>query len=175
MKHGMCIVGIAVFCLAAALPARGEQGGCKEDSDCVPQQCCHPTTCGPKSSAPDCSGKMCTAMCQPNTLDCGGRCLCVEGTCQAQLNSTSDAAPAAAGAAKRCGGIAGVKCGEKEYCRFDDGSCGVADKEGLCAPIPQFCPMDFKPVCGCDGKTYSNACHAHAAGQNVKHTGDCNK
>ncbi|HAN30250.1 MAG TPA: hypothetical protein DCQ06_01510, partial [Myxococcales bacterium] len=58
-------------------------------------------------------------------------------------------------------------CSKGFYC---NGPCG---QSGKCAPIPQMCTMEFKPVCGCDKKTYGNACSAAAAGVSVASQGDC--
>ena len=42
----------------------------------------------------------------------------------------------------------------------------VAQKERMCT-------MQFDPVCGCNGKTYSNACVAKAAGVLKMEKGAC--
>ena len=61
-------------------------------------------------------------------------------------------------------------CADGEFCRFPRGECGG---DGTCTLLPEVCGMDYKPVCGCNGETYSNACDAHSYGVSVDYAGDC--
>lgn len=71
-----------------------------------------------------------------------------------------------------CGGIAGIACPEGAFCDMA-GHCGAADQSGVCVAVPTKCTRDFRPVCGCDGQTYGNACTAHAARVSVFAQGEC--
>ena len=58
---------------------------CLQDSDCVPEQCCHATSCINKANKFACN-LFCTQECKPNTLDCGqGSCKCINNKCAASL------------------------------------------------------------------------------------------
>jgi hypothetical protein len=73
-----------------------------------------------------------------------------------------------------CGGIAGLRCPEKQYCAYaPEAQCGAADMSGTCAPMPDMCTQQVDEVCGCDDKTYGNACMAAQAGVSVVMKGAC--
>lgn len=73
-----------------------------------------------------------------------------------------------------CGGLLGASCGPGEYCHYGTAdTCGAADALGSCYVVPEVCDLSYNPVCGCDGKDYSNACHAHRYGVNVASLGEC--
>lgn len=78
-------------------------------------------------------------------------------------------------ASNMCGGMMGLACDEGSYCEYEIGTCGAADQTGLCAPKTEMCTRDYRPVCGCDGETYGNACTAAAAGVSLVSEGECEK
>lgn len=70
--------------------------------------------------------------------------------------------------------MASTEC-STEFCRWPEGhTCGDGTDGTCVAKIINFDCSDLVAyVCGCDGKTYNNACFATAAGESVAYTGMC--
>ncbi|MBK8169651.1 MAG: hypothetical protein IPK60_04830 [Sandaracinaceae bacterium] len=88
--------------------------------------------------------------------------------------SAPDFGPPPDAGSRFCGGFAGLRCPEGEFCMYSrDAICGFADGSGECAPMPIDCDDVDSPVCGCNGVTYVNECRAAMAGTSVQYTGIC--
>lgn len=78
---GFMLLSISLLLSSCATVPEEEQ--CLVDSDCVAATCCHATEGVNSAFAPSCEGQLCTANCEPGTLDCGYNVLeCVKGGCK---------------------------------------------------------------------------------------------
>lgn len=73
-----------------------------------------------------------------------------------------------------CGSRGLPTCGAPLFCKWEPmASCGRFDAPGVCTKKPDACITLYKPVCGCDRKTYGNSCEASRAGVSVDYEGVC--
>ncbi|MBX9773060.1 MAG: Kazal domain-containing protein [Xanthobacteraceae bacterium] len=81
----------------------------------------------------------------------------------------------AAGLGRFCGGRLGIACDRGLFCDFPAGTCGSDNAEGTCVTIRRFCArrLTFRPVCGCNGRTYPNDCQRRQAIVAKRHDGRC--
>ena len=68
------------------------------------------------------------------------------------------------------------RCATGLLCIPSDAHCNVEWEGGTCALPAKTVTCDREetnPVCGCDGKTYANACLARVSGAGISHAGEC--
>jgi len=139
-------------------------GGCLGKADCAAGTACDVGACGTAGTcvaAPAGCPKNLQPVCGCDGVTYGNQCLRLQAGVGAAYDGSCSGGTCA---------IGNPSCPSDLYCA---GAIGLCTGVGSCAAKPQICPMNVAPVCGCDGKTYGNACLAAGAGVSVSGNGAC--
>ena len=122
------------------------QAGVAKDHDGPCGEPCDAVVCPPDGKAVDTDGDGCADLCA-----CPGDGSLGLSDCGASCKGPSD-------------------CKDGTWCQKKEGAC---EAEGQCVPTPEACPVEPKPVCGCDGKSHENPCQAALLGVSIKQADVC--
>jgi len=168
-EASMRILVVSCLLLAALLvspPSHAQS--CVSDCGCPPGQICQEDHAGGH-----CEIAFCPEDYRPV---CGFNGMTYSNACRASVARVKVAhdGPCESPSAL-CDGLAGMPCPDGLFCDHDPGQCHVADVAGMCHKVPKTadCPEVFKPVCGCDGRSYDNDCLRRAARVSFDHQGKC--